>query len=47
VTVPRDLQSRADQENVSAHMWGNIAASSGHKKGGKLHEIVAKQISPF
>jgi hypothetical protein len=52
-TVLRDLQSRADQGNVSAqlnlglqyhkgqgviqdnvyaHMWGNIAVSNGHKK---------------
>ena len=27
-------------------MWGNIAASNGHKKGGKLHKIAAKQMTP-
>ena len=35
------------QDNVYAHMWGNIAASNGHKKGGKLQEIAAKQMTPF
>ena len=26
-------------------MWGNIAASNGHKKGGKLRDIAAKNMT--
>ena len=34
------------QDNVYAHMWGNIAASNGNESGGKLRDIVAKQMTP-
>ena len=34
------------KDNVYAHMWGNLAASNGDKNGGKLRDIVAKQMTP-
>ena len=34
------------QDNVYAHMWGNIAASNGDENGGKLRDIVAKGMTP-
>ena len=34
------------QNNVYAHMWGNIAASNGNENGGKMRDIVAKQMTP-
>jgi len=34
------------QDNIYAHMWGNLAASNGNKKGGKLRDFVAKQMTP-
>jgi TPR repeat protein len=34
------------QDNVYAHMWWNIAASSGHKSAVENRDIVAKQMTP-
>ena len=34
------------QDNVYAHMWWNIAASSGHKSAVKGRDIVAKKMNP-
>ena len=34
------------QDYVYAHMWGNLAASNGDENGGKLRDIVAKQMTP-
>jgi hypothetical protein len=34
------------QDNVYAHMWGNIAASNGNEKGGKVRDLAAKQMTP-
>ena len=34
------------QDNVYAHMWWNIAASSGHKGAVNNRDIVAKQMTP-
>ena len=34
------------QDNVYAHMWGNLAASNGNEGGGKLRDIVTKQMTP-
>jgi len=34
------------KDNVYAHMWWNIAASSGHKNATKNRDIVAKRMSP-
>ena len=34
------------QDNVYAHMWWNIAASSGEKKASKNRDMVAKQMTP-
>ena len=34
------------QDNVYAHMWGNIAASNGNENGGKVRDLVAKQMTP-
>ena len=34
------------QDNVYAHMWGNIAASNGYEDGGKVRDLVAKDMIP-
>jgi len=34
------------QDNVYAHMWGNLAASNGNENGGKVRDIVAKKMTP-
>ena len=34
------------QDKVYAHMWWNIAASSGHKDLVKKRDIIAKQMTP-
>ena len=34
------------QDYVRAHMWGNIAASNGSENGGKVRDIVAKEMTP-
>ena len=34
------------QDNVYAHMWGNIAASNGNEKGGKVRDLAAKNMTP-
>ena len=34
------------QDNVYAHMWGNLAASNGNENGGKLRDFVAKEMTP-
>jgi hypothetical protein len=34
------------QDNVYAHMWLNIAASSGHKSASKNRDIIAKRMTP-
>ena len=34
------------RDYVYAHMWGNIAASNGYEGGGKLRDLVAKQMTP-
>ena len=34
------------QDNVYAHMWWNIAASSGDKDAVKNRDIVAKRMTP-
>ena len=34
------------QDNVYAHMWGNLAASNGFEKGGKLRDMVAEKMTP-
>jgi hypothetical protein len=34
------------QDNVYAHMWWNIAASSGNKGAVKNRDIVAKRMTP-
>ena len=34
------------QDNVYAHLWGNIAASNGKEGGGKLRDLVAKEMTP-
>ena len=33
------------KDNVYAHMWGNIAASNGNENGGKLRDLVAKEMT--
>ena len=33
-------------DNVYAHMWWNIAASSGDKDASKIRDIVAKNMNP-
>ena len=33
------------QDNIYAHMWGNISAFNGYKKGGNLRERVAKKMT--
>ncbi len=35
------------QDNVYAHMWGSIAASNGSETGGKLRDLVAKEMTPI
>jgi len=34
------------QDNVYAHMWLNIAASNGDENGGKMRDLVAKEMTP-
>ena len=34
------------QDNVYAHLWGNIAASNGSKNGRKLRDLIAKDMTP-
>ena len=34
------------QDNVYAHMWGNIASSNGNENGGKLRDFVEKKMTP-
>jgi len=34
------------QDNVYAHMWGNLAASNGNELGGKMRDFVAKEMTP-
>jgi len=34
------------KDYVYAHMWGNLAASKGNKRGGKLRDIVVKRMTP-
>ena len=34
------------QDNVYAHMWGNIGASNGNEDGGKVQDTVAKKMTP-
>jgi hypothetical protein len=34
------------KDYVYAHMWGNIAASHGNEKGGKLRDFAAKIMTP-
>ena len=34
------------QDNVYAHMWLNIAASSGHEKASRTRDIIAKRMTP-
>ena len=34
------------QDNVYAHMWGNLAAANGNQGGGHLRDIVTKQMTP-
>ena len=34
------------QDYVYAHMWFNIAASSGHKNASKTRDIVAERMTP-
>ena len=34
------------KDYVYAHMWGNIAASNGNENGGKLRDMVAKEMAP-
>ena len=33
-------------DNVYAHMWGNLSASNGDENGGKLRDLVAKEMTP-
>jgi len=34
------------KDNVYAHMWFNIAASSGYKKASEGRDIIAKEMTP-
>ena len=34
------------RDDVYAHMWGNIAATNGHKLGAKLRDFVGKKMTP-
>jgi TPR repeat protein len=34
------------QDDIYAHMWGNIASSNGDEDGGKLRDIAAEQMTP-
>ena len=34
------------QDDLYAHMWGNIAASNGHENGGELRNLVAEGMTP-
>ncbi len=34
------------QDNVYAHMWGNIAASNGYENGVKLRDLAAGLMTP-
>ena len=34
------------KDYVYAHMWGNLAASNGNEKGGKLRDFVEKEMTP-
>ena len=33
-------------DHIRAHMWSNIAASSGYKKAFKIRDVVAEQMTP-
>jgi hypothetical protein len=33
-------------DDVSTHMWGNIAAFNGNETGGKGRDLVAKRMPP-
>ena len=34
------------KDYVRAHMWGNLSASNGNEKGGKLRDLAAKNMNP-
>jgi TPR repeat protein len=34
------------QDNVYAHMWWNMAASSGHKGAAESRDLIAKRMTP-
>ena len=34
------------QDNVTAHMWYNIAAANGHKKSGEWRDQIAAKMTP-
>ena len=34
------------KDYVRAHMWGNIAATNGNKKGAKLRNYFEKKMTP-
>ena len=34
------------QDCVRAHMWFNIAASSGNKVASKIRDLIAKEMTP-
>lgn len=36
---------RVIQDNVYAHMWGNIAATNRNENGGKVRDFVTKRMT--
>ena len=34
------------QDNVYAHMWGDLGSSNCNKNGGKLRDLIAKTVNP-
>jgi uncharacterized protein len=34
------------QDDIYAHMWGNIGSSNGNENGGRLRDFVAKNMTP-
>ena len=34
------------QDSVYAHMWANLAASNGSKKGGEMRDFTAERMTP-
>ena len=46
IGLQQDKGTGVLKDYVYAHMWGNLGSSNGSENGGKLRDMVSKQMTP-